>query len=674
MANRVLLNIFVLFFVLQFVFYVNAKQFFFIESNPLVESVIIFVSPFTPYYNWYAPYYGPSIEEPSATFQTTNCISGQRDVIFGFDSTVLVNSVSKITFVNGKISVSVPVNYGGAVYLQYDGDDTNGQTSNFPGAFLNSPGIGSGISSTLAESDGNSIDFTSFDRSIGIELVIGSDQLYECILKAIDSAFEENELVFPVIFSMNSTYLIRFDDVNWSNPIFDWTTVGAFQVKLSFENAFYIAVDTQISSITIIGYEVSGNVFVDSTCSGTITALVQDVELNLYSGSTGLGPVLSTAVTDVDGAFAFFPKFEGDYTICLAGSASLLVCSSMCLSFTLENNTDITNLEFSLLPPSSTATNSPTKSPTLSASITPNSFSPSSTESFSITDVLTTTTTTTITTTVTTTPTEAASVNVNPSPSTIPSISISRSPQIPLAPIQQTHQPSNPKLPSPTTVNPYGQTPTNINVELPSIGFTNIFVQPCVNSNNQVCIGSFYVDPVSPSGTIIIAENPNFDIISQSNTEDIKSIILSVRLEDNLTLLGETVEICIEPNQDNADEDDLCLGFLDESLQPPEWICEDSELVEKFNGLFCGNTNHFTNFALLLDGGNNDDCDDSCDWVTRNSWGDFILIMSCFLFCVLFGIVFILLARLDPAKRLIYGEEGMRISTARSLAKSSSQA
>ena len=130
------------------------------------------------------------------------------------------------------------------------------------------------------------------------------------------------------------------------------------------------------------------------------------------------------------------------------------------------------------------------------------------------------------------------------------------------------------------------------------------------------------LEPVSPSVTEIIVENPNFDIISQSNTEDIESIILSVRLEDNLTLLGGDVEICIKPNQSNANEDDLCLGFLDESLQPPEWICEDSELVEKFNGLFCGTTNHFTNFGLLLDGGNsNNDCEDSFDWVTRNSWG-----------------------------------------------------
>ena len=694
MPCRVLSNSVVLFFVLHFVFYVNTRQFFFIESSPQVEAPVVLITPYTPYYNWYAPYYGPSIEEPSATFQTTNCISGQRDVIFGYESTAPPYSASVISFSPVGISVATSIDYDGAIYLQYDGDDTNGLTSNFPGAILNSPGIGSGVSSSLAESDGNFIDFTSFNRSIGIELVIAADETYDCILKAIDSAFEENEFMFSVQISNiteSITYLIRFDDVNWNNPIFDWTTVGAFQVKLSIESALVIqAVDTEIASIIIIGYEVSGNVFVDSTCSGTITALVQGIELNIYSGSSGSGQVLSTAVTDVDGAFAFFPKFDGVYSICLADS-TLSICSSMCLSFTLTNNIDITNLEFPLtmLPTSATTTttfsfsNSPTKSPTLSASITPNSFSPSSTGSISITESTTTTTTTILTTatitgttTVTTTPTEVVTpINVSPSPSTsIPSISLSVSLQIALPPIQQTREPSNPKLPSPTTVNAYGPTNTNpINIEeLPGIGFTNIFVQPCVNSNNQECIGSFYVDPVSPSGTEIIVENPNFDIISQSNTEDIESIILSVRLEDNLTLLGESVEICIKPNQDNADEDDLCLGFLDESLRPPEWICEDSELVEKFNGLFCGNTNHFTNFALLLDGGNNGDCDDDCDWVTRNSWGDFILIMSCFLFCVLFGIVFILLARLDPAKRFIYGEEGMRISTARSLAKSSS--
>ena len=82
-----------------------------------------------------------------------------------------------------------------------------------------------------------------------------------------------------------------------------------------------------------------------------------------------------------------------------------LVPINLCSSFTLANNIDITGLEFPLIiimlptpTPTTTKSNSQTTSPTLITSITPNTFSPSSTESISITE---STTTTTITTTMT---------------------------------------------------------------------------------------------------------------------------------------------------------------------------------------------------------------------------------------------------------------------------------
>ena len=84
-----------------------------------------------------------------------------------------------------------------------------------------------------------------------------------------------------------------------------------------------------------------------------------------------------------------------------------LVPINLCSSFTLlANNIGITGLEFPLIiimlpttpTPTTTKSNSQTPSPTLITSITPNTFSPSSTESISITE---STTTTTITTTMT---------------------------------------------------------------------------------------------------------------------------------------------------------------------------------------------------------------------------------------------------------------------------------
>lgn len=74
------------------------------------------------------------------------------------------------------------------------------------------------------------------------------------------------------------------------------------------------------------------------------------------------------------------------------------------------------------------------------------------------------------------------------------------------------------------------------------------------------------------------------------------------------------VQVCltgVEIVEDDADS--LCLGFLDESKDPPEWKCEDTCLEHNDDGRYCGRTDHFTNFALLLradSGGGRSTCDD----------------------------------------------------------------
>jgi hypothetical protein len=43
------------------------------------------------------------------------------------------------------------------------------------------------------------------------------------------------------------------------------------------------------------------------------------------------------------------------------------------------------------------------------------------------------------------------------------------------------------------------------------------------------------------------------------------------------------------------------LSYLDEKSNPPKWKCVDECLQEK-DGYFCGETDHFTSFAILLGG------------------------------------------------------------------------
>lgn len=48
-----------------------------------------------------------------------------------------------------------------------------------------------------------------------------------------------------------------------------------------------------------------------------------------------------------------------------------------------------------------------------------------------------------------------------------------------------------------------------------------------------------------------------------------------------------------------------CLGYIDETVDPPKWVCEDP-CVKRVDGTVCGQTSHFTSFAILLDGGLSD--------------------------------------------------------------------
>jgi len=185
-------------------------------------------------------------------------------------------------------------------------------------------------------------------------------------------------------------------------------------------------------------------------------------------------------------------------------------------------------------------------------------------------------------------------------------------------------------------------------------------------------IPPFFVPPTAPSGAEIITTSPPEPLIASSDTSDVVSAIIDVSLADPSAVLGGDVELCffVPPAARNKD---LCLGFLDESLQPPEWTCEDKCVEEGENGFACGSTDHFTNFALLLEGAANGGGSDGCssiseDWVT-NSWiGDLILLLSCAAVVALICVVIILSSLTSPIKRLIYGAEGYRITNARTAA------
>jgi len=176
------------------------------------------------------------------------------------------------------------------------------------------------------------------------------------------------------------------------------------------------------------------------------------------------------------------------------------------------------------------------------------------------------------------------------------------------------------------------------------------------------------VPPFTPLGLPIVLSFPNDELVRSSDLSSVKSIIVDINVANgNNQNLGGNVEICFKSKEEEGSED-LCLGFLDETTNPPEWKCEDKCLEENNDNLLCGETEHFTNFALLLNGGasGSSGCESSSeDWITGSIKGDFILLSTCVAIIILCILIILCVSITKPGKRVIFGKEGFRIQNAR---------
>jgi hypothetical protein len=117
---------------------------------------------------------------------------------------------------------------------------------------------------------------------------------------------------------------------------------------------------------------------------------------------------------------------------------------------------------------------------------------------------------------------------------------------------------------------------------------------------------------VDTTFTITPLDTPAGDVVFGSALYDISG--------NEVTTLDDDVTICLSANAKAGE--DACLGYLDESTDPPTWKCQDECLKEK-NDLLCGNTDHFTNFAILLTGGGGggDKCNRDDNYILRREGG-----------------------------------------------------
>ena len=132
----------------------------------------------------------------------------------------------------------------------------------------------------------------------------------------------------------------------------------------------------------------------------------------------------------------------------------------------------------------------------------------------------------------------------------------------------------------------------------------------------------------------------------------------------DVTVIGDFGSATLCFDTDTGKTSDSCLAYYDTKKEM--WICQDKCLRKNSNNQICGETDHFTSFAILLGGGIGDCTDDSYAYVTGSFGGDLILV-GCVagLVCVV-CFIFLIISFTPPGKRLIFGEEGLRVVNLRS--------
>ena len=142
------------------------------------------------------------------------------------------------------------------------------------------------------------------------------------------------------------------------------------------------------------------------------------------------------------------------------------------------------------------------------------------------------------------------------------------------------------------------------------------------------------------TGTIVIAPVLDFP---QPSEGEIGSLVYDVTAEDED---GNEIEFKAEAmlclTVDDVNRDDSCLAYLDENSG--DWLCED-RCLDTMNDQLCGDTDHFTNFAVLFDGiasGGNPCGETPNPYIFDELWKDLVLLVSfvgfaicCFLFVIL---------------------------------------
>ena len=330
-----------------------------------------------------------------------------------------------------------------------------------------------------------------------------------------------------------------------------------------------------------------------------------------------------------------------------------------------------------------TTTQSITNTPTTTITgTTSTSFSESSTPTVSNTPTMSVTETTTqsISKTPTTTGSTSQSLsNTNTATPTIsktPTLTPSFSPTRPIqsrniqGPSFDTKTPTNSPTPSllpSSTASKSLQQSSVLQTEIIPITQEKITI---LDSRNSDIILQITFDSPNANEYLLISEANNLPIDDRKRVQSIP-VSLNLLSDSGIEIQPSgSVEICMKAD---SDSNDSCLGFVNEDVSPPKWECEDKCLRRNSDDLLCGETDHFTNFAILFTGIQNNNCDDF-DYIFDEAWKDGVLIGCVALAIICFLLIGTIIIVASPlGSKIVRGEEGHRISKLRSLNESQTE-
>ena len=174
------------------------------------------------------------------------------------------------------------------------------------------------------------------------------------------------------------------------------------------------------------------------------------------------------------------------------------------------------------------------------------------------------------------------------------------------------------------------------------------------SSPDGEAVGSVVIPPSLSSGA-----NTTLSIIvtSSSNVTDqpLSSNILNITLVDDqgspITQLDSPLIICLTPSNSTKKGESQCLSYFDEIKK--KWECQDKCLTTTKGNQLCGQTDHLTNFALLLSG--NSGGEDPCRSDSRNyvlSWISLGLVAGAVVIVAISVVIIEVLVRWKTYKRV----------------------